>query len=170
MADLNDDTLNTTLYDELGNAVSVVQDGTLYRLAIDGDVTISGDESPTLYQDRLHIDTPGQTITSTADTVLYTFSGSPGLLEFIATACGNSNYEVALIIDSSEVWRIQMAQLSDVGLSNATNVPMWAENADKNFRYRPFSGSGFSTNFSIVARSTGPTLTLAHLVLFREKV
>jgi hypothetical protein len=170
MADINDDTLNTTLYDENGNAVSVIQDGSLYRLAIDGDVTISGDESPTLYQDRYHKDIPGQVVTTAADVTLFSFTGSPGLLDFIAVSSGNANYEMSLKIDGVEVWRFSMDDLGDVGLSNATNVPVWAENANKNFRYRPFSGSGFSNSFEVLGRATVGTQTLAHIVMYREKV
>jgi hypothetical protein len=167
MSDINDDTMNSTLYDELGNAVTVVL-GTKNKLAV--DATISGDESPTLYQDRVHKDIPGQVVTTAADVVLYTFTGAPGLVDFIAVSSGNQNYEVALKVDGIERWRFTMADLNAVGLSNATNVPVWAENANKNFRYRPFSGSGFSTSFEIIGRATVGTQTLAHVVIYREKV
>jgi len=169
MADINDDTLNTTLYDEAGNAVSVIQDGSLYRLAIDGDVTISGDESPTKYQDRMHIDPVGQVVTTAGDTSLFSFTGI-GLLDFVAVSSGNANYEIALKIDGVEVFRTSMSDLNDIGLSNATNVPIWAENANKNYRYNPNQGSGFGVSAEVLGRATVGTQTLSHMVMYREKV
>lgn len=39
MGELNDDTHNVTLYDEAGNPVAVIFDGSIYRLAVDAKIT-----------------------------------------------------------------------------------------------------------------------------------
>jgi len=164
MADITDDTLNTTLYDELGNAVTVVL-GTKNQLAV--DATISGDESPTKYQLRWDIDAVGDSVPST-DTLLFSFSGT-GILDFIATSSGNAGYDISIIIDGSERFRTTMAELGAIGLSNAVNVPVWAETALKNFRINPSEGFGFSTGFDVYAKSTGAARTITHAVMWREK-
>jgi len=132
------------------------------------DANISGDESPTKYQDRAHKDIPGTSV-STTDVSLFLFTGT-GILDFIAISTGSSTYEVALKVDGTEVWRFSMAELNTIGLSNATNVPIWAEVANKNFRYNPRAGSGFSTSIEVIGRSTTGTQTLDHIILYREKV
>jgi len=164
MADIQDDTLNTTLYDELGNPVTVVL-GTKNALAV--DATISGDESPTKYQLRWDIDDIGTSVPST-DTLLYSFSGV-GILDFVATSAGNSGYDVSIRIDGVERFRSTMAQLGSLGLSNAVNVPVWAETALKNFRINPSEGFGFSTGFEVYAKSTGSTRQVRHAAMYREK-
>ena len=167
MADLNDDTQNVTIYDELGNPVKVFLNATGNRLAV--DATISGDESPTKYAVRMHIDPIGVVVGAT-DVSLFAFTGAPGLLDFVATSSGNASYEVAVLIDGVEVFRTTMADIGSIGLSNASNVPIWAENANKNYRYNPKSGSGFENSFDVVARATTGTQTLTHMIMYREKV
>jgi hypothetical protein len=167
MADIDDDTLNTTLYDEDGNAVKVILNVTGNRLAV--DATISGDESPTKYSLRFDIDPVGDSVGLT-DTVLYSFSGSPGILDFVGLSANIQTYEAIINIDGVEQFRASMSDLGDLGLSNATNVPTWAENANKNFRLHPNTGFGFENSFEIIARSTVGTKTILHTVMWREKV
>lgn len=164
MADLNDDTMNSTLYDENGNAVTIVL-GTKNKLAV--DATISGDESPTKYQLRWDIDATGDTATVT-DTSLFSFTGV-GILDFVAMSANTANYEAIVKIDGVERFRSSMSDLGDLGLSNAVNVPVWAETANKNFRINPSEGFGFSTSFEILARATSGSTTIRHSVMWREK-
>ena len=169
MSDINDDTINSTLYDELGNPVNVVNESGIYRLAVTGNVSISGDESPTKYQLRWDIDPVGDTVTST-DTLLFTFTGI-GICDFVAIAAGNSTYEAIVKVDGIEQFRASMSDLGSVGLTNAVNVPVWAENANKLFRLRPLNGFGFSNSFSVWARATGTSLSnVTHAVMYREKI
>jgi len=165
MADQNDLTTDVSLYDESGNPVKVFLYPSGNRLAV--DATISSDESPTKYSARSHIDTVGQVVGAT-DVSLFSFTGV-GLLDFVATSSGNANYEIALKIDGVEAFRTTMADLGSIGLSNAVNVPIWAETANKNFRFNPQNGSGFTTSVEVLARSTVGTQTIAHMVMYREK-
>ncbi len=63
-----------------------------------------------------------------------------------------------------------MADLgSGIGLGNATNVPLWAETANKNFRYSPKQGGDFTDSFEVLAKATTtPTGTVNWLVNYRE--
>jgi len=168
MGDLNDKTQNVNIWDDAKTkAVSVITDQNLERLAV--DATISGDESPTKYAPRMHIDVAGQVVGLT-DVSIFSFSGSPGLLDFIAISSGNASYEVALKIDGIEVYRVSMSDLGVIGLSNAVNVPIWAETANKNFRFNPKEGAGFSSSVEVLARATVGSQTLSHMMLYREKV
>jgi hypothetical protein len=170
MADQNDLTRNATLYDENGNQVGVILDGSTYRLSVDAKATIVDNESPTRYQLKTDFDaSPGDTLNTSTDTVLFTYTGD-GVIDFISIAGSNASYEVAVEIDGTERIRISMSELgTTLGLSNATNVDMWVETANKNFRYRP-QQIGFTTGFRVLAKATGtPLPTVYHLIIYRER-
>jgi hypothetical protein len=167
MADIDDDTLNTTLYDEDGNVVKVFLNATGNRLGV--DATISGDESPTKYSLRFDIDPVGVSVGLT-DTRIHYYEGTPGILDFVALGTNIQTYEAIIKIDGIEQFRASMGDLGDLGLANATNVPYWAENANKNFRLHPNTGFGFENSFEVLARSTVGTKTILHTTLWREKV
>lgn len=149
-------------------AVSVVTDGLVERLAV--NALISNNESPTKYQLKADFDATGDSVGTGADVTLYTYTGA-GVIDFIGIANGvSSNYEVALFIDGTERFRITMSQLgTDLSLT-AAGTPMWADTANKNFRYVPTTEIGFTTSFAVKAKSTSGTQTLKHITLFREKV
>ena len=170
MSDSLDITPNVTLYDDAGNPVNIILTDGVYRLAVDAQATIVNNESPTRYQLKTDYDaSPGDTLNTSTDTTLYTYSGD-GVLDFVSIAGSNANYEVAIEIDGTERIRIAMSDLgTTLGLSNATNVDMWVETANKNFRFRP-SEVGFTTGFTIKAKATSAVVpTVYHLVIFRER-
>ena len=162
----------TILQNTDGDKVSVIQDGSLERLAcnMDGsEITISDSESATKYQLRSDYDAAGDTLNTSTDTVLFSFSGASGVLDFVACVGSNSSYEIAIEIDGTERLRISMSDLGSLGLSNATNVDVWAETANKNFRFRP-TQVGFTTGFRILAKAKIGTPTVKHLALYRERL
>jgi len=161
---------NVVLYDDLGNKVGIVLDGSTYRLAVDSSATIVNNESPTKYQLKTDYDTTGDLLTSAADVVLYSYTGD-GVLDFVGVSnATTSNYEVAIEVDGTERIRINMSNLGSVLSLTSGDVPMWAETANKNFRYRPFEPIGFSTGFRILARATGANTTVTHITMFRERI
>jgi hypothetical protein len=166
MADLPiTDEKNIVLHDDLGNKVSVVL-GSLNKLAV--DATISGDESPTKYQARFAFDEIGDVLNTATDVSLFLFTGV-GILDFIGIGGSNSNFIVVIKIDGVERLRVSTAQLNAIGLVNTTTSPIWVETADKNFRYNPAEGAGFSVSFEVLARATVGTPTTTHFITYREK-
>ena len=94
-----------------------------------------------------------------------------GTLDFVAISGSTSSFQIAIEVDGTERIRITMAELSQIGLSNATNVPFWAETANKNFRYSPNKAVGYTTGFRILAKATGaPVPSVTHLALYRERI
>jgi len=94
-----------------------------------------------------------------------------GTLDFVAITGSNANFEITVEVDGTERIRIAMGELAAIGLSNATNVPFWAETANKNFRYSPNIPVGYTTGFKILAKSTGtPLASVKHMTLYRERV
>src|SRR5210317_1494399 len=143
MADINDPTQNVNIWDDdKTKAVSVITDGATERLAVDSQVT--NNVSIKIYQPKAITDFTGVTLNTSTDVTLGTFTGR-GLLNFIATTCGTSNYEIALEVDGVEEFRATMANIgTDLGLANGTNVPIWVETAQKNFRFHPNDPWGFT--------------------------
>jgi len=172
MADLNDLTQNVNIWDDAkSKAVSVITDGSTERLAVDvsGTVDIDYDESPTKYQLKTDYDATGTSVASSPDTTLYTYSGS-GVIDLVAVNCLTSaNWGVDIIIDGTSRLRITMPDLgSQLGLTDS-NFDVVAQTANKQFRWKP-SQIGFTTNFTVKAYATGATVTLEHLILFRERI
>lgn len=173
MSDQNDLTRNIAIYDEAGvKNVSVITDGLIERLAceVSGDISISGDESPTKYQARFAFDAVGVTLNTITDTSLITVT-TIGLLDFIGIGGSNSNFIVVLKIDGVERLRVSTSELAAIGLQNTTTSPIWVETADKNFRFNPANGAGFSTSYEVLARSTGaPNPNVKVFTTYREKI
>jgi len=140
------------------------------KLYVFANATISGDESPTKYQQRIDFEsTTPVTVTNAGDTSIFLFTGI-GLLDFVSLQGSRSGYEFVLKVDGVEQVRISMDNLNDIGLTTPSNVPIWVETADKNFRYHPFGSAGFSTSFEILAKATGAAdVELNHLITYREK-
>jgi hypothetical protein len=113
-------------------------------------------------------DSAGTALT-TAWTTIVNYSGSAGKLDFIACVTGTSNYKVRLTIDTLEIFDLSMADLNAIGLTNAVNVNIWAENANKNFRYRPLAPMDFTDSLKIEVAMTTGTGTLYWLVNYRTQ-
>jgi len=169
VADQNDLTTNVALYEE-GKTDSVTQttDGAKERL----DVTLGDSFSFQLqaFAPVTDFDSTGITITSSAWSSLLSVTSSKGKLDFIACVGGSSGYRVRLTVDSTVCYDIAMSDLNAIGLSNATNVPMWAETANKNFRYNPSSPVDFVDNVTIEAQATGADVLLKYLITHRTAV
>jgi len=165
---------NMTVWNEAGDkAVTTSTDGAKERLDcnMDGsDVIISASESATKYQMKTYFDATGLTLNTTTDDILFSVTGT-GTLDFVAITGSNANFEITIEVDGVERIRITMGELASIGLSNATNVPFWAETANKNFRYSPNIPVGYTTGFRVMAISTGtPLATVKNLILYRERV
>jgi len=175
MADISDLTQNISIHNDATDvAVTTTTDGAKERLDcnIDGSqVIVSDSESATKYQLRTDFDAVGDLLNQATDNVLYAVTGETGTLDFVAITGSNSNFEVTIEIDGTERFRITMAEVGAIGLSNATNVPLWAETALKNFRYSPNLPVGYTQGFRILAKSVSaqnPTVT--HLTMYRQRI
>ena len=143
---------NVVLYDDLGNKVDVILDGSVYRLAVDASIT-GGNFQLVPFTPEFHFSVAGIALNTSTDTTLYTETDI-GKIDFVCIAGSNSNFEVAIKVDGVEILRISMADLGTLGLSNATNVPIWAETANKNFRFSPKQGVDFTTSYEVLAKAT----------------
>jgi hypothetical protein len=170
MADDDNVTDNVTLWDNAGDReVSIITDGADERLAVDAALT-SGNFQLQPFLPDFHFDVAGTILNTSTDTVLYEELGR-GKIDFICIVGSNSNYEVVIEADGTEVIRISMADLgSSLGLANATNVPIWVETANKNFRYSPKQGVDFTTGYKLLAKATStPLPTLNWLINDRKE-
>ncbi len=169
MADTNDLTQNVTLFNNAKSKnVTVITDGSNERLAVDSFVSNSvGVKS---HQPKAIVDVTGTATNTSTDISLGGFTGR-GELAFIAVAGSNSNYEIAIEVDGVEEFRATMSNIgTDLGLANGTNVPVWVETANKNFRLHPNSPVGFTTNFEIFAKATTtPVATLKWVITYGEE-
>ena len=165
MSDLNDQTGNISIHDEVSDAaVTTTTVGSRTQL----DVNSNSD--PTTFKLKTDFDATGVSVTTSVDVELFAFTGA-GVLDFVdITNSTSSNYEVIINVDGVERIRITMSELgSDFGITSGGEGPMWAATANKIFRYRPDGGVGFGTSFSIEAKATTGTQTLKHFVLYREQ-
>ena len=92
-----------------------------------------------------------------------------GKLDFIAVVGGSSGYKIRLTVDTVEVFDISMTDLGTLGLSNAINVPIWAETANKNFRYNPSEPVDYTDSMLIEAQATGSNVTINYLIQHRDR-
>ena len=165
MAD-DDRTDNISIADsENTQIVTITTDGAKERL----DVTLgeSAEFQLRAWAPVTDFDATGINLnTSTWDTLLSVTS--EGKLDFIACVGGSSSYRIRVTADGNEVFDLAMSDLNAIGLSNATNVPLWAETANKNFRYRPSAPVDFNTTLLVEAMAITATPLLQHLITYRE--
>ena len=141
-------------------------DGAKRRFDVDSKIS-GGVVGVNPFTPKGDFDVVGAVTNTSTDVTLLSVTGR-GKLDFIVVAGGNSNYEVVLVVDTVEVLRIKMSDLAALGLSNATNVSIWAEQANKNFRMHPNEGVDFTASFAIKVRATStPVPTLKHLIAYR---
>lgn len=141
------------------------------RLLVEAQLAAGGDNPIFVLQPftpYVEIDSTGVALnTSTWNTIL-NITDTGGKLDFIGIAGTLSTYEIRLTVDSVVIFTLSMADLSAIGLSNATNVEMWAETADKNFRYHPNVPVDFTDNLKIEVRATTGTPIVKYLIHYRE--
>ena len=172
MADINDLTQNVSIYPEGSSSpITSTTDGAKERLDVNvaGSVAIDYDESPTKYQLKTNYNATGTSVASSPDTTLYTYSGA-GVIDLVAVnSTTSSGWGIDIEIDGTSRLRITMSQLgSDLGLTSV-GFDVVAETANKQFRWHP-QQIGFTTSFTVKAYATGSTVTLNHLVMFRERI
>ena len=150
-------------------SVTITTDGAKERLDVSADI-VGGSFSLSAFNPETDFSVANTALNTSTDTTLYTETAE-GKIDFIVIVGSNSNYEVVLVVDTVEIFRIKMSELATLGLSNATNVAMWAETANKNFRYHPNEGVDHLTSWSLKAKATGnPTPTVNWLINHREIV
>jgi len=175
MADINDQNTDISLHSASDNTQKIEMqydsDAGIYRVPTDvtGSVSIDYDESPTKYQLKTNYNTTGTSVASSPDTTLYTYTGA-GVIDLVAVnSTTSSSWGVDIEIDGTSRFRITMADLgSNLGLTNSDFVVV-AETANKQFRWRP-EQIGFTTSFTIKAFATSTTVSLNHLIMYRERV
>jgi hypothetical protein len=181
MADQNDLTTNVAIHDEAtdnpnvaihdeatDNPVTTTVDGSKRRLDVDASIS-GGNFQLTPFTPEFHYSVANTALNTSTDTSLYSETDT-GKIDFVCIAGSNSNFEVIIKVDGVELLRIPMTDLGTLGLSNATNVPLWAETANKNFRYSPKQGVDFTTSFEILAKATAtPTPTVNWLINDRKQ-
>ena len=160
-------TENVTLWDKEGaKAPTVSTDGAKERL----DVSL-GEENT--FQLRAWVpvttfDATGVSLNTSTWTTLLSIPADEGKLDFIACVGSSSAYRIRLTVDGAECYDISMADLASLGLSNAVNVPFWAETANKYFRYNPNTPVDFQNSLLIEAMAVTATPLLKYLITYRE--
>ena len=168
MADQNDLTTNVNIAND--DNTKLVDVNTLFgveRLAVDALIT-GGAFQLQPFVPYTVFDATGVNVTSGAWVTLLSLTTQQGKLDFIACVAGGSGYRVRMTVDAIVSFNISMADLSSIGLSNATNVPMWVETAGKNFRYHPKTEVDFTDSLLIEVQATGSDVTIASLINYRE--
>lgn len=170
MADQNDLTTNVALYQE-GKTVSVTTetDGSKERLHVDTNISGGVIVQKFSTQGEAEVDT-AVTLNTSTDVTLLEITAE-GKLDFVAVnSATSSNFEIAIVIDGVERFRLSMAGLNTLGLTTPDNVPLWADTAGKNFRYHPNEGDDFATSFKILAKATVATPSVFWAVKYREAI
>jgi len=158
---------NVVLYDDLGNKVAVNLLSGVYRLAVDSFIT-GGAFQLQPFVPYTVFDSTGVNVTSGAWVTLLSLTTQQGKLDFIACVAGGSGYRVRMTVDAIVAFNIAMSDLGSIGLSNATNVPIWVETAGKNFRYHPKTEVDFTDSLLIEVQATGSDVTISSLINYRE--
>jgi hypothetical protein len=169
MADLDKRSADVSIHNSTSDAaVTTTTDGSKERL----DVSLGDTLSFQLQAVTPVFNFDGTTGTSltTSWTTLVNVTGTAGKVDFIASALGSSNYKIRLTVDSVVCYDISMSELNTIGLSNAVNVEMWAETANKNYRFHPNVPIDFTDNMKVEAAMTTGTGTLYWYVQHREAV
>lgn len=168
MADITDQTLDVNIAND-GNTkrVTVTTDGAKERLDVDANIT-GGNFNLQPFPPKVSFNSAGVTVTSAAWVTLLTVSAKEGKLDFVGCAGSLSGYKIRLTVDATVIFTISMSDLSAIGLSNAVNVEMWAETADKNYRYHPNVPIDFTTDLKVEAQATGADVTLKYITHHRE--
>lgn len=161
-------TNNNTIYSEDGSkAVTVTTDGIRERL----DVSLGSALSFQLqaFTPLTAVDSTGVSLSTGAWTTLLNVTATKGKLNFIACSGSTSSYRVRVTVDGVESYNVSMDDLNSIGLANATNVEIWAETANKNFRYHPKTPVDFTSSILIELQATSATPTVTSYVSYREQ-
>jgi len=168
MPDLPESVQNTALCDSTQQKnVTVTTDGAKELLDVLAVIDPESAFNLQAFNPLSDYDTTGVVTNVTTWDTIFEVTSTRGKLEFVACVAGTSNYEVRITIDTVEFITISMADLSTLGLSNATNVEMWVETAGKNFRYSPKEPVDFKLSCKVEVRATSATPTVQHIILYK---
>ncbi len=170
MADPNDLNLNVSFHsatDDSEQIEMVLDDGT-FKVPVLATI-LGGTFQLQPYVPKVDFDSTGVALNTSTWTEILNVTSTLGKLDFIAMVGTSSNYRVRLTVDGTEVLDISMADLNAIGLSNAINVSIWAETANKNFRYHPKAPVDFTDSLKIEAMAVTGTPTVTHLITYREQ-
>jgi hypothetical protein len=170
MPNLPDDpTLNVALWNDAENKTATfTTDGAKERLDVAASIE-GGSFQLQPFTPNFDFSVAGTSLNTSTDTSLFLETGHAGKIDFISIAGSLSTWEVVIKVDAVEILRITMAELgSSLGLSNATNVPLWVETANKNFRFSPDEGVDFTDSFEVLAKATTGSPTVNWLVNHRD--
>lgn len=154
------------IIDENNNFVTIVDDEGTYRLAVDAEI-VGGSFQLQPFIPKTFFNSAGIELNATSWTTLLSVTDTSGKLDFIAMAGSSSQYRVRVTVDGVILYNIKMADLSSIGLSNATNVPIWAETADKNFRHHPTIPVDFISSILVEAMAISATPSVFPLISYR---
>ncbi len=152
--------------------VTTTTDGAKELLDVSAKI-IGGSFNLGAFTPKVNFSVANTVTNASTDTSILSVTGE-GKVDFIGIDGSNSNYEIILKVDGTEIFRIGMSTVgSTLGLTGATGLPlpMWTETANKNFRYHPNEGVDFTTSFEILVKAEGtPLPTVNFLITHRETI
>lgn len=153
MSESNDLTHNVTLYDENGNQVAVILDGSIYRLAV--DVNQQGGVALQRFTPKFAFATPDLALVNGVDTQILLVTADVRI-DFIQLVCKNASFETIIKINGVEELRIEQGELTTIGLlsSNSTGIPVYGASANKIFSLHPNISMDATTSFEILVKAT----------------
>lgn len=138
MADIQDDTQNITLYDENGNKVSVVLDGSTYRLAVDANINnFSKKSEPVHESEGYNNDTTKISYTVPTGKSLYIQSF------FVVSESDASGHVFALRVDFTEIFWVALCNDANTSFQHvfSTDNPYGPIVAGSVINFRRIDGS-----------------------------
>jgi len=152
--------------------VTTTTDGAKERMDVAAEI-VGGSFNLGAFTPKVNFSIANTATNTSTDTSILSVTAE-GKVDFIGIDGSNSNYEIILKVDGTEIFRIGMSTVgSTLGLTGATGLPlpMWTETANKNFRYHPNEGVDFTTSFEILVKAEGnPLPTVNFLITHRESI
>lgn len=168
MADSSDNTIDVNIWnDARTKAVTVTTDGSKERLDVSTKIE-GGSFQVQEFNPVVDVNVAGISLSTGSWSTILSIPSAQGKLDFIGVSGSSSNYRVRLTMDSIQIFDLSMSDINTLGLSNDVGVPIRAEIALKNFRYRPYEGVDFSSSVLIEAQATSGSVTIYTIVTHRE--
>jgi len=168
MGDSTDETIDVAIWNEARTkTVTTTTDGATERLDVDATI-VGGSFQLQEFVPVVVVDPTGVSLSTGAWNTLLNVTTTEGKLDFIGCSGSSSSYRIRVTMDSVVIFNVTMDNLNSIGLSNDVGVPMRAETALKNFRYRPLEGVDFTSSLLVEAQSTSATPTLTSLITYRK--
>ena len=136
------DDKNTVLYDDLGNKVGVILDGSIYRLAIDGKITEN-----VLPKYRLQLEHTTDDIDFTNDDWHTVFDiSAEGKPTYLWSEFYDGNFEIRVTMDGEIVWQMDDNDMGRYDMSDGNQT-----------RYQP--GVLYRRTVDVISWHFSPSLT-----------